>query len=86
MRTRGKRSKMPLYRISAQLIVKSPRMSEGVHRHVHVHVVHPEAIVGAAVHGETAAEPVGLFVHGPKLFRAQRLSQAVGWHHRAEHA
>ena len=61
-------------------------MSEGVHRHVHVHMVHAEAIVSAAVHGEAATELVGLLVNRPELFCTQKLSEPIGRHHRSKHA
>ena len=86
MRTLGKRSKMPLYRMLAQLRVIPQGCPRCVHRRVHVHVVEPEAVVAAAVHREAAAQPVGLFIDGPVDLGAQRQRQAVGRHHGAHHA
>src|SRR3954468_4128808 len=39
---------------------KSPRMPQRMDRDIHVHLVHTEAVVAAAVDRETAAEPVRL--------------------------
>ena len=61
-------------------------MAQGVHGHVHIHVIHAEAVVRAAMDGQAAAEPIGLGINRPVHLRTQRRRQAIGGHHRAEHA
>ena len=65
---------------------QTPGMTQCVHRHIHIHMIHAEAIMGSAVDGETASEPVGFFINWPVHFRSERMSQAVRRHHGAEHA
>ena len=52
---------------------QSPRVAQGVDGNIHVHVIHTETVMGPAVHGETAAKPVGFLIDRPELLRAQRL-------------
>ena len=61
-------------------------MAQCVHRDIHVHMIHAEAVVRSAMNGQAAAEPIGLGVNRPVHLCAQRLRQAVGGHHSAEHA
>ena len=51
-----------------------------------VEVVEAKVRVRAAVHGEAAAEPVGLLVDGPVVLRAQVALQAGRGQHPAAHA
>ena len=65
---------------------ESPRMTEGMHRHVHVHMIHAEAVMRAAVDRQAATELVGLFVNRPVHLGAERVSETIRRHHRAQHA
>jgi hypothetical protein len=57
-----------------------------MHRHVHIQVVHPKAVVAATVDRQRAAETLGLGVDRPVHLGPEGHGQAVGGHHHAQHA
>ena len=61
-------------------------MTEGVHGHVHIHVIHAEAVVRPSMDGEAAAESISLVINRPVHLCTQRRRQTIGGHHGAEHA
>src|SRR5262249_52819191 len=48
---------------------ETPGMAEGVHGHVHIHVIHAEAVVCPAMDGQAAAESIGLGINRPVHLR-----------------